>query len=129
MLALAVLGASLSQLHTPSSYEAMQSGADRLASGLRQSILKSGRPWTLTRLGARMELQFMPHSPKNAGDVRAAEQSQLQQLLHLFMLNRGVVITPFHCMMLISPVTTSAQIDHLLSVFDEFLEGLAQLNL
>jgi glutamate-1-semialdehyde 2,1-aminomutase len=39
------------------------------------------------------------------------------------------VITPFHCMMLISPVTTSAQIDHLLSVFDEFLEGLAQLNL
>ncbi len=129
MLALTVLSASLQHLHTPSSYQLMQSGADRLASGLRQSILKSGRPWTVTRLGARMELQFMPYSPVNAADVRAAEQPVLQQLLHLFMLNRGVVITPFHCMMLVSPVTTSAQIDHLLSVFDEFLEGLAQFNL
>ncbi len=129
MLALTVLSASLQHLHTPSCYQLMQSGADRLASGLRQSILKSGRPWTVTRLGARMELQFMPYSPVNAADVRAAEQPVLQQLLHLFMLNRGVVITPFHCMMLVSPVTTSAQIDHLLSVFDEFLEGLAQFNL
>jgi glutamate-1-semialdehyde 2,1-aminomutase len=129
MLALTVLSASLQHLHTPSSYQLMQSGADRLASGLRQSILKSGRPWTVTRLGARMELQFMPHSPVNAADVRAAEQSVLQQLLHLFMLNRGVVITPFHCMMLVSPVTSSVQIDHLLSVFDEFLESLAQFNL
>ena len=129
MLALTVLSASLQHLHTPSSYQLMQSGADRLASGLRESILKSGRPWTVTRLGARMELQFMPHSPVNAADVRAAEHPVLQQLLHLFMLNRGVVITPFHCMMLVSPVTTSAQIDHLLSVFNEFLEGLDRFNL
>lgn len=128
MLTLAVLRASLDQLHTVNSYCAMQTGADQLESGLRERIARWGKPWTVTRLGARMELQFMPHSPVNARDVRAAEQPILQQLLHLFMLNRGVVITPFHCMMLVSPVTTSAQIEHLLTVFGEFLECLEHVN-
>lgn len=124
MLALTVLLASLTHLHTEASYAAMQAGADRLAAGLRQRIQSAGRTWTVTQLGARMELQFMPQAPRNASDVRAAEADLLQSLLHLFMLNRGVVLTPFHCMMLVSPVTSFAQIDQLLACFDAFLARL-----
>ena len=124
MLALTVLLASLTHLHTEASYAAMQAGADRLASGLRQRIQAAGRAWTVTQLGARLELQFIPQAPHNATDVRASDTDFLQSLLHLFMLNRGVVLTPFHCMMLVSPVTRFAQIDQLLACFDSFLAQL-----
>ena len=124
MLALTVLWASLKHLHTEANYAAMQAGADRLAAGLRQRIQAAGRAWTVTQLGARMELQFMPQAPHQAADVRASDTDFLQSLLHLFMLNRGVVLTPFHCMMLVSPVTRLAQIDQLLSCFDSFLAQL-----
>jgi glutamate-1-semialdehyde 2,1-aminomutase len=124
MLALTVLLASLTHLHTEASYAAMQAGANRLAAGLRQRILSAGRGWTVTQLGARIELQFMSQAPRNAKEVRASGTDFLQSVLHLFMLNRGVVLTPFHCMMLVSPVTRSAQIDQLLACFDMFLTEL-----
>jgi glutamate-1-semialdehyde 2,1-aminomutase len=67
----------------------------------------------------------MAAPPRNAQDVRAADLNLLQPLLHLFMLNRGVVLTPFHCMMLVSPATSAQQIDQLLDVFEQFLATLA----
>jgi glutamate-1-semialdehyde 2,1-aminomutase len=63
---------------------------------------------------------------RNAQDVRAVDADLLQSLLHLFMLNRGVVLTPFHCMMLVSPATSAQQIDQLLNVFEQFLATLAR---
>lgn len=126
LLSLAVLRASLRQLHTPATYERMQAGADRLAQGLSQRLAQARLPWTLTRLGARMELQFMPHTPRNAAQVRTAESPVLSSLLHLFMLNRGVVLTPFHGMMLVSPATSPADIDTLLAVFDDFVQAWRQ---
>ena len=34
---------------------------------------------------------------------------EVEQLLHLYLLNRGVLITPFHNMMLVSPQTTPSR--------------------
>ena len=126
MLTMAVLQASLQHLHTPQTYAPMLWGAERLAQGLVEGFRRYGLPWSLTRLGARMELQFMAAPPRNAQDVRAADADLLQSLLHLFMLNRGVVLTPFHCMMLVSPATSAQQIDQLLNVFEQFLVTLAR---
>jgi glutamate-1-semialdehyde 2,1-aminomutase len=126
MLTMAVLQASLQHLHTPQTYAPMLWGAERLAQGLVEGFRRYGLPWSLTRLGARMELQFMAAPPRNAQDVRAADPNLLQSLLHLFMLNRGVVLTPFHCMMLVSPATSAQQIDQLLNVFEQFLATLAR---
>lgn len=129
LLALAVLDASLNQLHTPQTYARMLRGADRLAQGLTRRIAEAALPWTVTRLGARMELQFMPRAPRQAADVRAADDPWLTQLLHLFMLNRGVVLTPFHCMMLVSPDTGDAEIEGLLAAFDAFVQAGRALSL
>jgi len=126
MLTLAVLQASLQHLHKPEIYAQMMAGAEHLAQGLLERIRAHGLPWSLTRLGARMELQFMAAPPRNAQDVRAADQHLMQSLLHLFMLNRGVVLTPFHCMMLVSPATSARQIDQLLAVFEQFLATLVR---
>ncbi len=123
-LALAALDAALTHLHTESSYRHMLALASTLEQGLLQRIGVAGRPWTLTRLGARMELQFMAHTPRHAQDVRDHAQSELEALTHLFMLNRGVLLTPFHSMMLVSPATSRADVDKLLAVFDELLAVL-----
>jgi glutamate-1-semialdehyde 2,1-aminomutase len=78
----------------------------------------------VTRLGARLELQFMPRTPRHAQDVRAHAQPELEALMHLFMLNRGVLLTPFHNMVLVSPETTGADLAALLSAFDALLDAL-----
>ena len=123
-LTLAALQASLEHLHTAANYAHMLDLAETLERGLRERIAADGRPWTVTRLGARMELQFMAHTPRNAQDVREQAQSDLEAFTHLFMLNRGVLLTPFHSMLLVSPATTDTDVARLLDVFDELLAAL-----
>ena len=129
-LTLAVLHAALTHLHTPASYDPMLALAMRLEAGLKADIARWRLPWTVTRLGARMELQFMPHTPRDAQDVLAHAQPELEAFTHLFMLNRGVLLTPFHSMMLVSPATTAADVERLLAAFAELcavLGGAASL--
>lgn len=118
-LTLAALHAALTHLHTEASYAHMLALAERLESGLNHHIATHGLAWTVTRLGARMELQFMPHTPHNAQDVVDHAQPELESFTHLFMLNRGVLLTPFHSMMLVSPATQAAHVDRLLAAFGE----------
>ncbi len=121
-LALAALHAALVHLHTPATYAPMLALATSLATGLRDRIQAHGLGWSVTQLGARMELHCAATPPRNAQDVQRASNPALESLLHLFMLNRGVLLTPFHNMLLVSPATTSADVERLLHVFGEFLE-------
>ena len=89
------------------------------------SLPTHGLPWTVTRLGARMELQFMPHTPHDAQDVVDHAQPELESFTHLFMLNRGVLLTPFHSMMLLSPSTQQKDVDRLLAAFGELCLALS----
>lgn len=126
-LTMAALHAALSELHTPHSYACMQTAADTLEAGMNSRIQQHQLPWTVTRMGARMELQFMPHTPHNADDVRRGSQPQLEALTHLFMLNRGVLLTPFHSMMLCSPQTQPSDVQKLLHTLDEWIDTLKKL--
>ena len=118
-LTLAALHAALTHLHTEASYGHMLGLAAQLEQGLSHHIATHGLPWTVTRLGARMELQFMPHTPHDAQDVVDHAQPELESFTHLFMLNRGVLLTPFHSMMLLSPSTQQRDVDRLLAAFSE----------
>ena len=123
-LTLAALRAALQHLHTEASYALMQARAEALHAGLTARLQRRRLPWTVTRLGARLELQFMPDAPRHADDVRGHAQPALEQALHLFMLNRGVLLTPFHGMMLCSPATGPAHVQRLLAAFDDWLAAL-----
>jgi glutamate-1-semialdehyde 2,1-aminomutase len=81
-------------------------------------------PWNITRLGARLELQFCATSPKNAAQARDAQNDTIESAIHLYLLNRGVLLTPFHNMMLICPATTEADIHKLVQVFNDCLNAL-----
>jgi glutamate-1-semialdehyde 2,1-aminomutase len=120
-LTIAALHAALVHLHTPATYAPMLGLADTLATGLRSLIAAHGLDWHVTQLGARMELHYAAQPPRNAADVHRASQPALDALLHLVLLNRGVLLTPFHSMLLVSPATSAGDVQQLLDGFSAFL--------
>ena len=50
--------------------------------------------------------------------------AELDDYLHLYTLNRGIVMTPFHNMALMCPATTPADVDRHSEVFDAALAEL-----
>ena len=125
-LTVAVMRAVLSQVLTPDAYERMLSLAERLQSGVNDSIARRGLPWHATRVGARVETLFAPDEPHNASDVKRHRDPELEALLHLFLMNRGVLITPFHNMMLCCPGTTAGDVDRHNAAFDELVSELVR---
>jgi glutamate-1-semialdehyde 2,1-aminomutase len=127
-LALAAMRAMLSEVMTDAAYARMLAGAERLMTGLRAVIAARRLPWSVVHVGARVELVFAPSPPKNAAAMREALDAQLLHALHLWLINRGVLIAPFHTMMLVSPDTEDAAVDRLVAAVDGFaaaLEGLS----
>jgi len=120
-LAMAAMRATLGELMTDAVYAPMLALSAQLAQGLRATIARHRLPWCVTQLGARSEFQFRVTPPRNGSQAGAALDPGLEHLIHLALLNRGVLITPFHNMMLTCPQTTPADVARLLAAFDEVL--------
>ena len=104
---------------TDDAFERMISLAERFEAGVADAIAAHGLGWSVTRLGCRVEYMFQPLPPRTGGEAAAAMDPELDALLHLYMLNRGILLTPFHMMALMSPATTEAQVDRHTEVFAE----------
>ncbi|NDV13193.1 aspartate aminotransferase family protein [Crenobacter caeni] len=124
MLAMAAMRANLAEVMTDDAYRTMFGLAGQLAAGLRESIARHGLPWCVTQVGARTEFQFCPVPPKNGTEADAILDGELEQIVHLYLLNRGLLITPFHNMMLVCPDTRPADIARFIAVFDALLAEL-----
>lgn len=122
LLAMAALDANLEHVMTAHSYATMQARAAMLERRLVDMLRAAGMPWSVTRLGARMELQFRAMPPRNADEARAAMDERIERALHLYLLNRGFLVTPFHDMLLVSPVTTEADIAALVQSAARFID-------
>ncbi len=125
LLAMAAMRATLTQLMTPAVYAPMHARATTLADGLRAAIDQHCLPWCVTQVGARVEFQFCATPPINGTEAGAAMDPALEHAIHLFLLNRDVLITPFHNMMLICPDTTDADVQRLCTAFAGALLELA----
>jgi glutamate-1-semialdehyde 2,1-aminomutase len=124
MMTLAAIHATLTETATENAYTCMLALAQLLEHQLTKSINAHKLPWNITRLGARLELQFCVTSPTNATEARTAQNDTIESAIHLYLLNRGVLLTPFHNMMLICPVTTEQDIRKLVDVFKKCLKVL-----
>lgn len=120
----ACLMATLSQVMTPANYKRMERGAARLQRGLSRVIKAHGAPWHCVRVGARVEFICHPKPLKNGAEAATAHHYAVEAAVHSALLARGCLIAPFHNMMLVSPVTTTAQIDRLIAAFDAVLSEL-----
>ena len=123
-LAMHCMRANLEQVMTVEAYQHMLPLAQRLAEGLRQVIRKYALAWSVTELGARCEFQFCARPPRNGAEAEAAFHDELQMALHLYLINRGILITPFHNMTLCCPQTTAADVDCLLHTLEQALGEL-----
>ena len=119
MLAMAAMRATLAEVATERAFAHMIAMAGEVADGLRASIALHKLPWCVTQVGARCEFQLGPVPPSNGSQAEALFDPELESLIHLALLNRGVMITPFHNMLLCSPATTQADVQCLLAAFDE----------
>ena len=116
-LSLAAMRATLEHVLTPAAFERMIPLARRFNDGIANEIRAHHLPWNVIQLGTRAEYTFAAKPPRNGGESAAAADFELERFLHLYALNRGVLLTPFHNMALMSPATTEADIDAHTKVF------------
>ena len=110
-LSLAAMRATLSEVLTASAFETMFALATRWADGVDAAIKEFNLPWYCNRLGARAEYLFQPAAPRTGREAADAGDFELEQYIHLRLLNEGILLTPFHNMALMSPVTTESDVD------------------
>ncbi len=118
-LSLAAMRATLAHVLTARNFEKMIARAVRFNDGASAEIKKRGLPWNVQRLGCRAEYTFCQEPPRNGGESAAAADFELERFLHLYALNRGVLLTPFHNMALMCPETTESDVDQHTAVFAE----------
>jgi glutamate-1-semialdehyde 2,1-aminomutase len=124
-LSLAAMRATLGEVLTADAFERMIPLATRWTAGVEMGIAESGLSWHVTQLGCRAEYLFGPDRPRTGAEARLASNFELERYMHLFALNRGILLTPFHNMALMSPATTEADVDRHTEVFREAVSELA----
>ncbi len=124
-LQLAAMRATLDHVLNEAAFGRTIPLAERFAAGVQTTIDEFGLPWIVKRLGCRSEYWPRPEAPRNGGEAAAAEDPELDRFMHLFTLNRGILMTPFHNMALIAPGTSEADIDRHTQVFREAVATLA----
>jgi glutamate-1-semialdehyde 2,1-aminomutase len=125
VLSLAAMRATLGEVLTDAAFEHMIELGKRFEAGVADAIERHGLPWHVTRLGCRVEYLFRPERPTTGSEAAAGGDAELDRLIHLYALNRGILLTPFHNMALMSPATTEADVDLHSAVFDEAAKELS----
>jgi glutamate-1-semialdehyde 2,1-aminomutase len=123
-LSLTAMRATLEHVLTPAAFAHMIPLAARFAHAVSDQIRSAGLPWSVTQLGCRAEYTFSPQAPRNGAESAAAADFALERYLHLYALNRGILLTPFHNMALMCPATTVADVDQHTAVFAEAIDEL-----
>jgi glutamate-1-semialdehyde 2,1-aminomutase len=124
-LSLAAMRATLSQVLTQEAFDRMIPLAERWTSGVQAVIGEFGVPWNVTRLGCRAEYLYAAKEPRNGQQAHDAMDFELERFMHLYAMNRGILLTPFHNMALMSPETTAEDVDHHTKVFRQCVQELA----
>ena len=97
--------------------------ATRWSTGVQAIIDQHGLPWTVQQLGCRAEYWFSEH-PQNGAQAAASVNDGLESFMHLYALNRGILLTPFHNMALMTPFHSEDDVDLHTSVFSDCVREL-----
>jgi glutamate-1-semialdehyde 2,1-aminomutase len=127
-LSLAAMKATLSSVLTKEAFDRMIPLAERWSSGVQKAISEFEIPWHVTRLGCRAEYLFSSRVPKNGTEAHNAMDFELERFMHLYAMNRGILLTPFHNMALMSPQTENEDVDKHTRVFREAVRELLETN-
>jgi glutamate-1-semialdehyde 2,1-aminomutase len=123
-LSLAAMRATLGEVLTDEAFERMTELAVRFTDGVQATIDSRELPWHVVRLGCRAEYLFRADRARTGSEAAAGQDHELDSLIHLYLLNRGILMTPFHNMALMSPATSAEDVDRHTAVFQEAADEL-----
>ncbi|KUJ58103.1 transaminase [Streptomyces sp. MI02-2A] len=123
-LSVAATRATLEHVLTDQAFAAMGELSRRFEAGVRAGIERWNLPWSVSRLGARSEYRFVNPAPRTGTESAAASDTDLEDYLHLYLANRGLLLTPFHNMALMCPATTDKDVGTHTEVFGAALSEL-----
>lgn len=115
---LALMRAMLETYFTEATFAPLLALAEKLEAGIAALIRKHHLPWHVVRAGCRVEFMCVEERPRNGGEASRVIHQPIDQAVHHHLLNRGVIVTPFHNMMLISPATTARHVETLLAALE-----------
>src|ERR1700720_2200892 len=121
---LAAMRATLTKVLTKEAFDRMIPMAERWTLGVARALAEAELPWYVTRLGCRAEYLFQADAPKNGTQAHDAMDFELERFMHLYAMNRGILLTPFHNMALMSPQTEVEDVDRHTKVFREAVKEL-----
>ena len=124
VLSTAAMRATLGEVLTDAAFEHMITLATRFTEGVVTTLEEYDVPWSISQLGARAEYRFSRPAPRTGTESAHAEDDHLDEYLHLFMANRGVLMTPFHNMALMCPTTAATDVDLHTKLFAEAVRRL-----
>jgi glutamate-1-semialdehyde 2,1-aminomutase len=116
-LSLHAMRATLESVLTDEAFERMIALCDRFTEGVQATIDERSLPWHITQLGCRTEYLFRPNRPRTGTEAAEGLDDDLDAFIHLYLLNRGILLTPFHNMALMSPATSAEDVDRHTEVF------------
>ena len=123
-VSMAAARACLGEVLTDAAFAQMIAATTELTGALTTAVTAAALPWSVTQLGARVEFRFADPAPRTGTESYAAGDGELDDYLHVFCANRGVLLTPFHNMALTCPATTQSDVDLYATAFAEALAEL-----
>jgi glutamate-1-semialdehyde 2,1-aminomutase len=123
-LSVAAMRATLEQVLTKDAFAKMIDLATYFTDGVNALFVKYDLPWSINQLGTRAEYRFAKPYPITGTAAFESADAELEDFLHLYLANRGVLLTPFHNMALMCPTTTKADVDRHNEVFEEAIRQL-----
>jgi len=123
-LSLAAMKATLESVLTYDAFAYMIALCDRYTSDVEALIERYDMPWSISQIGARAEYRFTSPAPVNGTESAAAADDELDEFMHLYMCNRGILMTPFHNMALMCPDTSAEDVDQHAELFEQALAEL-----
>jgi glutamate-1-semialdehyde 2,1-aminomutase len=123
-LSTAAMRATLGEVLTEDAFAHMTTLATAFTEGVQATLDELDVPWSISQLGARAEYRFARPAPTTGEASAAAADEQLDAYMHLAMVNRGILMTPFHNMALMCPETSRDDVDRHTQVFREVVGAL-----
>ena len=123
-LSVAAMRATLEDVLTKEAFVEMIALADYFTAGVNDLFDKYDLPWSINQLGTRAEYRFAKPYPITGTAAFESADAELEDFLHLYLANRGILLTPFHNMALMCPTTTKADVDAHQRVFEEAIREL-----
>jgi glutamate-1-semialdehyde 2,1-aminomutase len=123
-LSIAATRATLEHVLTNAAHAEMSEKSRQFAADVQAVITEFQLPWSVTGLGARVEYRFASPAPATGTESAEAADGELDDYFHVYLANRGILLTPFHNMALMSPATTYEQVARHAEVFRGAVEEL-----